>query len=1037
MSINHPPSSGPQRCPTCGTSLPEAVPPEQCPKCLLAAGLTTAPTEAHRSGPVPTASSSASKGSPSRQALPQPGEQFGHYQIARLLGQGGMGAVFEAEDLETGRRVALKILAHTLDSPEARQRFLREGRLAASITHPNSVYVYGTEEIGGTPVIAMELVPGGTLQERVLRQGPLPVPRAVDAVLQIIAGLETAQALGILHRDVKPSNCFEDGEGTVKIGDFGLSISTLRTDANVTAHGALLGTPAYASPEQLRSQELNARSDIYSVGVTLFYLLTGRTPFQGQSVVQLIANVLEKPAPSPADFRSEIPRELARVVLRCLEKQPGERYRDYGDLRQALAPFSSRAPIPAPLPLRFLAGLVDSLLLGVAGLAICLVAFGEAMPIFASPPLESGRMLALIGGSFLTVLAYYALLEGLWGASPGKALCRLRVVDPSRNPPGCGKAFLRALVFHALPALPYWLVFGPDPVQVLSRGSGWFQNAVGCTYYLLIALLFSSARRRNGFAAWHDLLTNTRITRRFASQARPLLQAVPEALPIPPSQQTVGPYHVLESMGKTSAGEWFLGYDTRLLRKVWIRVLSPGTPPVPKPLRQIGRPGRLRWIAGRRLDDENWDAFESLPGLPLLRLAADPRPWDQVRFWLLDLATELHAAQKDGSVPPVLALDRVWITADGRAMLLDFPAPTLPANGDGAGLEEPGPRTATTATAPGPVGQQPGGGIPPTEAERYSRFLNEVAQAGFHGIPDLRRAAVPLPLAARDVLRRLPRMTGLDQMLDALRSLVQQPPAVSRLRRFGLVVGCAAFPIFTALGMTFGTYALERWEREQPGVWELSQLLAVRSSRNLPWAPRGTGPDDRVVAVYIASQYRPLITNSSQWQSAYALSMIKGANRRFAEQSLADHPAPTEEEVDEAVLAIEPLLARFATDQVVHQPWFPAFAAGFALMIYVALPALLAALCFRGGLILRALRVAVVRRDGEPASRWRVCWRAMVTWAPFVLWPIALAWLRPALGPSGTAVVLVGTALTLVVWSVLLPKRSLQDRLAGTFLVPR
>ena len=168
--------------------------------------------------------------------LPDVGERFGPYRILRLLGRGGMGVVYEAEEQETGRRVALKVLSRQFDSPRDRDRFLREGRLAASINHPNSVYVYGTEEIDGTPTIAMELVSGGTLQERVKNHGPMPVPVAVDAILQIIAGLEAAQAIGILHRDIKPGNCFEDADGTVKIGDFGLSISTAaRAEANITA----------------------------------------------------------------------------------------------------------------------------------------------------------------------------------------------------------------------------------------------------------------------------------------------------------------------------------------------------------------------------------------------------------------------------------------------------------------------------------------------------------------------------------------------------------------------------------------------------------------------------------------------------------------------------------------------------------------------------------------------------------------------------------------------------------------------------------
>jgi serine/threonine protein kinase len=144
-----------------------------------------------------------------------PGQRFGHYEIIRTLGRGGMGAVYEASDLESGRRVALKVLSHALDSAEARKRFLREGRLAASLNHPNTVYVFGTEEINGTPVIAMELVAGGSLESRVKESGPMPIGDALEAVLQIIAGLEAAHAAGILHRDIKPANCFIDPDGTV------------------------------------------------------------------------------------------------------------------------------------------------------------------------------------------------------------------------------------------------------------------------------------------------------------------------------------------------------------------------------------------------------------------------------------------------------------------------------------------------------------------------------------------------------------------------------------------------------------------------------------------------------------------------------------------------------------------------------------------------------------------------------------------------------------------------------------------------------
>ena len=249
------------------------------------------------------------------------GHRFGDYTIVRRLGRGGMGTVYEADHRPTGRRVALKVLSHALDNPQARARFLREGRLAASINHPNSVYVYGTEEIGGTPTISMELIPGGTLQQWVRARGEMDVPAAVDAVLQIIDGLEAADRKGVLHRDVKPANCFIDPSGTIKIGDFGLSISTGPRDdltiTNVTREGTFLGTPAFASPEQLRGDPFDRRSDIYSVGVTLYYLLTGRTPFTGENMVQLLATVLDKPAPPLRSIRDGHPRRIgsARPAL--------------------------------------------------------------------------------------------------------------------------------------------------------------------------------------------------------------------------------------------------------------------------------------------------------------------------------------------------------------------------------------------------------------------------------------------------------------------------------------------------------------------------------------------------------------------------------------------------------------------------------------------------------------------------------------------------------------------------------------------------
>jgi serine/threonine protein kinase len=230
-----------------------------------------------------------------------------------------MGTVYEAEQLATGRRVALKMLEQQLDSSELRQRFLREGRLAASVNHPNSLYVFGSEEIESAPVITMEIAGSGTLNDKLKKRGPFPVRSAVDAILDVISGLEAAFASGVLHRDVKPSNCFVSPDGSVKVGDFGLSVSTLATgDSWATATGVILGTPAFAPPEQLRGDELDVRADIYSVGATLFTLLTGRAPFEGKNAVQVVATA------SPRSPRGATTTTW-RCAMRCCRSAPGNR----------------------------------------------------------------------------------------------------------------------------------------------------------------------------------------------------------------------------------------------------------------------------------------------------------------------------------------------------------------------------------------------------------------------------------------------------------------------------------------------------------------------------------------------------------------------------------------------------------------------------------------------------------------------------------------------------------------------------------------
>ena len=1013
-------SSSGRKCARCGTELPCNVPADLCPKCLLKAALETRPV----TGPNGTVA--VPKLEARSHGLPQPGEQLGHYRVVRLLGEGGMGAVFDAEDLESGRRVALKVLSHRLDSPEARDRFLREGQLAASINHPNSVYVFGTEEIGGTPVIAMELVAGGTLQSRVRDTGPLPVGEAVDSVLQIIAGLEAAQRIGVLHRDVKPSNCFVDADGTVKIGDFGLSISTaIRTEPALTAAGAFLGTPAFCSPEQLRGDELKARSDMYSVGATLFYLLTGHTPFEGKNSVQLLATVLEQRAPSPRKFRANIPQGLAKVVACCLEKLPGERFKDYDELRQALAPYNSAAPTPATLGLRFLAGVLDMVLLSLVSTGILWLSWGNPMEFLNLASQASPKALAWILAWLVLSLLYYSLGEGLRGATVGKAVCRLRVVGPDKSTPGFLHALWRAVIYVLLPALPFWIVYGGDPKAYLS-GSAVVHNLMGFSFYLVLALLFCTARRRNGFAAVQDLLTRTRVISRVALPSRP----VPVVSEMPPpavdATPAVGPYHVLESLEQSAGAQWRLGYDLRLLRKVWIHTVAPGTPPVPATLRNLGRVGRLRWLTGRRSTEENWDAFEAASGKPLVSLTSTRQPWSQVRYWLYDLAREISAAEKDGTRPAVLGLDRVWITGDGRAKLLDFPAP---------GVVSDAERYETAASPDSrPLGDRHAAG---------RDFLSQVARAALEGRrpratePDRSVVAVPLPLHARKFLDQLSTSANAEAIVAALTPLLQRVAVVSRWRRLGVVAGCAAFPALAGIGMIFGVQFLDRLQRSQPEVMQLNSLLGQRAAMRSWWMGSRPGPNDRLVAVYIANHFRPTITNANTWSNAFVLSLISGESRRFAEQSVVDHPNPTEQEIREAETALKPYVRDTKPLGFLQERWFPLVTVGVSLLVYVGLPALVCALLFRGGLVLWALGVAIVRADGARATRLRVFWRSIVAWSPVALAPVLMGMLAPVVGVFLSAALVTALVLSLAVLSLVHRERSLQDRLAGTWLVPR
>ncbi|WP_009965579.1 serine/threonine-protein kinase [Verrucomicrobium spinosum] len=248
-------------CPECGAAFNKAG-STLCPACLFSLGAVTQVLRPVQAG------------------LLQLPCEMGGYHLVKKLGAGGMGVIYLADQVATGRRVALKVLSQSIGSDKERERFLREGRLAATIDHPNSVYVYvygygyGYEEMDDVPVIVMEAAGGGTLHDELKRRGTFPVMEAVDAILEVIGGLVAALEKGVLHRDMEPSNCFVTQAGKVMVGDYGLSISKAllaEGEGDLTRSGMIMGTPAFSPPERLRGQKLDHLADIYSTGAALYY----------------------------------------------------------------------------------------------------------------------------------------------------------------------------------------------------------------------------------------------------------------------------------------------------------------------------------------------------------------------------------------------------------------------------------------------------------------------------------------------------------------------------------------------------------------------------------------------------------------------------------------------------------------------------------------------------------------------------------------------------------------------------------------------
>jgi eukaryotic-like serine/threonine-protein kinase len=259
----------------------------------------------------------------------------GRYRIIRKLGAGGMANVYLAEDQELGRRVAIKILDDRHASDDSfRERFRREAKNAAGLSHPNIVSIYDRGDAEGTYYIAMEYLSGRSLKELILSRGPTPIRIAIDYARQILAAIGYAHRNGIVHRDIKPHNVVVDGDGRLKVTDFGIARSGA---SQITEVGSIIGTAQYLSPEQARGAPVDQRSDLYSVGIVLYEMLTGKVPFTGDTPLEIAMKHLSEVPVPPSELRAEVPEDLDLVVVRALAKDQTDRYQTAEEMDADLA----------------------------------------------------------------------------------------------------------------------------------------------------------------------------------------------------------------------------------------------------------------------------------------------------------------------------------------------------------------------------------------------------------------------------------------------------------------------------------------------------------------------------------------------------------------------------------------------------------------------------------------------------------------------------------------------------------------------------
>ncbi len=426
---------------------------------------------------------------------------FGHFKLEKQLGQGGMGAVYRALDTSLQRYVAVKVMRRkSQSSSEQVDPMLREAVAQARLNHPHVVTIYYVGRQNEEPFLAMELLPGPTLAERIRRQGALPYSETIGYGIQVASALKHATIFDLIHADIKPANLILAGEGRVKISDFGLA-RVQNTDGTKEG-GSIAGTPSYVAPEILRGGAYSIQTDMYALGVTLFEMVFGRLPvqIQGESLQAKLESLLDAEISFPSPWPKTLPSEFKNVLQRLLARNPQERYANYDELLDALraiAPVSTTAAGFAP---RLMAYSVDQacLLGAMAPFAISIYGLQEFRA-------ESSQLLIpIIAFASLIVPALYLLLIYRGWPSLGRYLFQLRIVEEHGLPPRREQLVPREVLRNAFAWLfPLALYIS---LQSVSVSKGIEYSLIGVLGLNSIALFLLGRRK-----ALHDYLCHSNV----------------------------------------------------------------------------------------------------------------------------------------------------------------------------------------------------------------------------------------------------------------------------------------------------------------------------------------------------------------------------------------------------------------------------------------------------------------------------------------------------------------------------------------------